>query len=565
MSYDLGSIKAPRLAGRALQLFTIALERAPSKWLLLRKLIKDSGIEKFRRRALREAPSVQPPLPVRSSLGEQGSGELPALDVLAAHERPEGGGFRFPSVADYARAYREGSTTPEKVAEALIAAVREADEASPPLRAIIMLDEQDVRRQARASSERFKAGTPLGIFDGVPVAVKDELDQVPYPTKVGTSFLGKQPATSDATVVARMRAAGALLFGKANMHEIGIGVTGFNPHHGTPRNPYNPGHYTGGSSSGPAAAVAAGLCPVAIGADGGGSIRVPSGLCGVFGLKATWGRISEHGAAPLCWSVAHVGPLAATARDAALAYAVMAGSDEHDPNSQLQPPPHLDGVGPDADMAGVRIGIYRPWFEDAQPEVVTRCQELVDGLCKLGAKVVEVDIPELDSIRVAHLITIASEMALTMQEHDAQRSQHGLDVRINLAVARVLTARDYVQAQRMRTRMAAQFASLFEQVDCIATPTSGVTAPPIPHDALHKGESNLPVLSQIMRYAFPANLNGMPGISVPAGYDNQGMPVGLQLMAAPWAEHLLLQVAERVESLVARRKPQIWLAPELGA
>ena len=170
---------------------------------------------------------------------------------------------------------------------------------------MIAVNRDDVMKQAREATQRIKAGKPLSIFDGVPVAVKDELDMVPYPTTVGTSFLGKSPAKEDATVVARMRAAGALLVGKTNMHEIGINVTGLNPHHGTTRNPYNTDHFTGGSSSGSATAVAAGLVPVAIGADGGGSIRIPASFCGVFGLKPTFGRVSEHGAAPLCWSVAH--------------------------------------------------------------------------------------------------------------------------------------------------------------------------------------------------------------------------------------------------------------------
>ena len=145
---------------------------------------------------------------------------------------------------------------------------------------------------------------PIGPLDGVPVSVKAELDQIGYGTTVGTSFLGKTPATQDATPVAKLREAGAILIGKTNMHEIGMGVTGLNLHHGVPRNPYRTDSYTGGSSSGSAASVAAGFCPISIGADGGGSIRIPAAFCGGVGLKATYGRVSEHGAAPLCWSAA---------------------------------------------------------------------------------------------------------------------------------------------------------------------------------------------------------------------------------------------------------------------
>ena len=204
----------------------------------------------------------------------------------ASHPAP---GFHFSSAWDYAAAYRSGAISPEEVAQKLLAAILSSNAANPPLRAMINVKPEEVLRMARESGERYENESPLGPLDGVPVAVKDEIDMLPYPTTVGTSFLGKSPAAEDATVVRRMRLAGALLIGKANMHEIGIGVTGMNPHHGTARNPYNPAHYTGGSSSGPAAAVASGLCPIAIGADGGGSIRIPSSFCGVVGLKSTFG------------------------------------------------------------------------------------------------------------------------------------------------------------------------------------------------------------------------------------------------------------------------------------
>ncbi len=563
MPYDLTPMKAPRLTGKALELFAWACESPLTSWAVLPKLQTDAGIRKLRELPLHEAPTVRPPLEGVSFLGPSGSGEMPALEELAARPAPAPEGFRFPTVHDYARAYREGRTTPRAVAEQLLEAVERADQGKPPLRALIQVDREDVLRQADAATARFKAGAPRGLFDGVPVAVKDELDQIPYRTTVGTSFMGRKPATEDATVVARMREAGALLIGKANMHEIGIGMTGFNPHHGTARNPYNPKHHTGGSSSGPAAAVAAGLCPVAIGADGGGSIRVPAGLCGVFGLKPTWSRVSEHGAAPLCWSVAHVGPLAGTARDTALGYALMAGPDPQDPHTLLQPPPHLDRR--EQGLEGLRIGVYPEWFEDAAPKVATVCRELVEALCERGAVRVEVEVPELDATRIAHVVTIASEMAAAMERYGVPNRRHGLDVRINLAVARSLTSRDYVQAQRMRTRMAAHFARIFERVDVLATPTAGITAPETSREALRKGETNLAMLSAVMRFAFPANFNGMPGISIPAGYDHRLLPVGLQLMAGPWAEHLLLDVAEHAEALVPRRQPEVWLAPELGA
>jgi Asp-tRNA(Asn)/Glu-tRNA(Gln) amidotransferase A subunit family amidase len=395
----------------------------------------------------------------------------------------------------------------------------------------------------------------LSIFDGVPVAVKDEVDMVPYPTTVGTAFLGKTPASADSTVVARMRQAGALLIGKANMHEIGINVTGFNPHHGTTRNPYNPNHYTGGSSSGPGTAVAAGLCPVAIGADGGGSIRIPASFCGVVGLKSTYGRVSEFGAAPLAWSVAHLGPLAATATDAALAWGIIAGPDPKDPVSLHQPQPTLAGWD-QLDLSDITMGVFWPWFEHATEDMVTGCRKMLEYFQSRGAKLVDVDIPGLEAGRVAHLITIAGEMTQALEQYHAEFGKaYGLDVRTNLALARAFTARDYIKAQRMRTRLMDNFDQVLQKVDVIITPATALVAPPIGAKTLPDGDSDLTTLGEIMRYAQPANLTGLPAIAFPVGYNAAGLPIGMQVMGRAWEEQTLLRMALAAEQIVERQRP----------
>lgn len=553
--YDLKSVKLPRMAGAALKAFTAILENPAGRAALLGSLLKNAGIDHLRKLEIDEAPTFLPTWAVTQS----STGNKIELDELAAGEiHNTNQGFAFASVSDFARAYREEQLTPEQVAQRLIEAVGASNLTEPPLKAIIASDARDVLEQARASSERFKQGKPLSIFDGVPVAVKDELDQATYPTNVGTRFLGNAPAREDATVVARLRAGGALLFGKANMHEIGIGVTGQNPHFGTPRNPYAPGHYTGGSSSGPATAVAAGLCPVAIGADGGGSIRIPASFCGVVGLKSTYGRVSEYGAYPLTWSMGHIGPLAASALDAALAYAMIAGADSNDPISQSQPPLTLKDFD-NPDLSGFRIGVFRPWFEHATPEVVRACQEMLGFFEKAGAKIIEIEIPGLEAIRIAHVITISSEMAASLDRfHDHHHQDYSLETRINLELARTFTSRDYIQAQRVRTRAIANFKKALEIVDVIATPSTGLTAPAIPSDALPLGESDLTTLTEIMRFAVAGNLTGLPAISFPAGYDSAGLPVGFQAIGRPWAEHTLLRLANLAEKAVIRRKPQVY-------
>ena len=562
MGYERAPLKAPKVAGGALKLVAKLAESSLTGPGLAKKMMRDARISIIRDLPADEACPVHPPL---LAAGPEGPPPAPAdwtnTDVLAAAAAlpaSEAPGFSFETAGDFVTAYTEGRTDPEAVAERVLEATAASEKLSPAMRVFIAQRAEDVRALAKASAERYRAGAPLGPLDGVPVAVKDEIDQRPYPTTVGTRFLGKEPVSVDGEPVARLRAAGALLIGKANMHEIGIGVTGLNPHHGAARNPYDPAHATGGSSSGPAAAVAAGLCPLAVGADGGGSIRLPASLCGIVGLKATYGRVSEHGAAPLCWSVAHVGPMAATVRDCALGYAAMAGPDDKDPNTRHQPAPTLEAVA-DGDLTGKRIGVYRPWFEDAAPEIVAAAQQAVDQLVAAGATIVDVEIPELDLLRSVHIITIVSEMAAAQARYyDAHRKDYGLDTRLNLVLARRgLRAADYVEAQRHRVRLSGHFARALEKADAIATPMTARTSPPLNEKALRTGESDLVTTEQVMRFAPAANLTGQPALSVPVGYDDSGLPMGLQLIGRPWEEHLLLRLAAVVEAAVERRAPKV--------
>jgi Asp-tRNA(Asn)/Glu-tRNA(Gln) amidotransferase A subunit family amidase len=277
----------------------------------------------------------------------------------------------------------------------------------------------------------------------------------------------------------------------------------------------------------------------------------------VVGLKPTFGRVSEVGAADLCWSVAHVGPMGATVRDVALGYALIAGPDPKDPNSRRQPAPDFRGLDRH-DLAGLRLGVYGPWFEHAEPNVVERCQRVLRALEHAGAEIREIEIPELRLLRTVHLVTIISEMATAHLEHyRLHRAEYGLDTRLNLALARGLQAYDYVHAQRHRVRLCRHFERALADVDAIVTPATGRTAPVLPLDALHSGESNLALIDQIMRFAPAANLTGHPAISVPAGYDDQGLPVGLQLIGRSWHEHVLLRIAAVAEQHVTRQPPKV--------
>ncbi len=550
--YDLKSVKLPYLAGGMLKLFTSLVE-GPLRGLLIPSLFESAGVTWLRKQTFDEAPTYHP-IHYAGELQKKASA-VPETEWPRKASSTKG--FQFASVYDYAKAYRDGKTTPEEVAQKVLDSIEASDSGNAPLRAFIAVNREDVMRQAREATQRIKARKGLGVFDGVPVAIKDELDMTPYPTTAGTSFLGKIPATKDATVVARLRSAGALLVGKANMHEIGINVTGLNPHHGSTRNPYNTNHYTGGSSSGPGAAVAAGLVPVAIGADGGGSIRIPSAFCGLVGLKATFGRISEYGAYPLCWSVAHVGPLAWSATDAALTYAAIAGPDPKDPMSLHQPLPSIKSWD-NLKLKGLKIGVYRPWFRHADVEVVAACESMLKEYEKMGCEIVEITIPDLEANRVAHIVTITSEMVQSLNAmYDEHHKEHGLDVRTNLALARQFSAKDYVQSQRIRTRIINHFNNAFKQVDVILTPTTAVPAPEIKKGALPDGDSDLSTTIEIMRFVTAANMTGLPAISFPVGYTQKGLPIGLQVMGKAWDESTLLRMALAAEQVVERKAPQV--------
>jgi Asp-tRNA(Asn)/Glu-tRNA(Gln) amidotransferase A subunit family amidase len=551
MTYQRNPVKAPRVSGMALKAFVNTLESGVGS-VVLEKLVRDSGIESWRELSAGDAPPMQFPLPHGAPAPEPQAPAEQAARAIAAAPAP---GERA-TVAAYARAYREGGVEPVSVVRRIHEAIERLDGGKDRLGLFVARRPDEVLRAAEAAAERLRAGRPLSVLDGVPVVLKDEVDLAGFPTTLGTKFR-HQAAATDSTVAARLKAAGAVILGKANMNEIGINPIGLNPHHGAARNPWNRGHITGGSSSGSGAVVAAGLCPLSIGADGGGSIRIPAALCGVVGLKATWGRIPETGVPPLCWNVAHVGPMGLTVDDVAAMYALVAGPDGHDVVAQAQPPHHLSGYE-NADLSGVRLGICWPYFEDADPDVVARCKEAVRALTDAGARVVEVPPPDMNTVLWTHSCIILSEMTEAMlPQVKARASDFALDSRTNLAIGRHFRATDLVHALRHRHRLTRELVALMADVDVLVTPTTATTAPEIPEATLPEGESNLPVVDALMRFVRVANLTGFPALSVPAGFDRAGLPVGVQLTGRPYEEHLLLRLGRVVERATEVRTPPL--------
>lgn len=556
MVYESKTIKAPILRGGALKAYASAVRTPVLGGLLGSQMLGLAGVPQ-----LREFVADDKLCSLRKRFfrpNQWGPYERTVSESLKSwpDQSPTTDDFQFWTVKDYADAYASGKKSPVDVANAFLAAVDDSESCQPPMRFFVAQDKADLMKQAEASAERWKAGKPLSLLDGVPVAVKDEVDMVPYPTTVGTAFMGKSPATEDAVTVARLRETGALLLGKSNMHELGMGVTGVNPHHGAARNPYDSRRVTGGSSSGPAACVGAGLCPVALGADGGGSIRLPAAFCGVVGIKPTFGRVPEGGAAPLCWTVAHIGPIAATALDCWAGYVAMAGPDVGEESTLLQPPENTQWPTADG-LAGKKIGIFRQWTSDTDADVQAIFQKALAQLAQSGAELVDVTIPNLHLSRVAHLTSIISEMGASQLKHVAEHlKEYGVDIQLNLKLIEGLTASDYVQAQRVRDQTIAQMESLFEAVDFIVTPATGCLPPIIHPNAESAGESDLGTLDRIMRFAPLANLTGHPAITFPAGYAEGNVPVAIQLIGKAWSEMELLSAAHTFENHVQRAKPQ---------
>ena len=279
--------------------------------------------------------------------------------------------------------------------------------------------------------------------------------------------------------------------------------------------------------------------------------------CGVVGLKTTWGRISSNGAAPLTWSVSTVGPITSSAIDAALAYSSIAGPDPKNITSSDQPPVDLKNFG-NTDLKGVKLGIFSEWVQDASIDIVQNCEIMLEAFKSRGATISEIEIPELNEVRVALLVTIATEMLTSLQDNfRAFRQPFGLDPLLNLTLAKEFKGSDYVKAQRIRAEYIRNVKKIFESVDAIVSPSTACTAPAIQNDALANGESDLNTLTELMRYVPGPNLGGFPAISFPVGYDTKGLPVGMQMMGRPWEESFLLRMARTSEHFFNRRQPMM--------
>jgi len=450
----------------------------------------------------------------------------------------------FYSAADYLSAYKSGTTTPTKVAERILQIM---DTDSTKEHYFIAPTSRDaLLAAATASTGRYASNAALPL-DGVPLVVKDEVDVAGMMKTLGLSpaqvarRLGTTPASQSSFCVQKLLDAGMLLLGKANMHELGLDTTNDNPHWGTPTNPYHPNYYPGGSSGG------SGIVPIAVGADGGGSIRVPAVYCGAWGLKPSHGRVSGRPTPSLAPSVGVLGPIAATITDLEVAYKVMATPDvEGGAASAFFAAP--GNLKPSVRHTKL-LGIYKPWFEDADPFICTAAQNAVDLLVSQhGYQIVDITLPYILENRHAHAATIMSEISSAICAGGSDTSGLTPHNRILTSIAGQTTAHDLITAARLRTQMMQHLSYLFTTHPglIIVSPTVphvGVKIPPGGGVKGGYGASDANTAVRSMQYVFLANWTGCPAIQAPCGYakvDGGEMPVGLMGMSEWGAEDALI-------------------------
>jgi aspartyl-tRNA(Asn)/glutamyl-tRNA(Gln) amidotransferase subunit A len=378
-----------------------------------------------------------------------------------------------------------------------------------------------------AKSNNFLAGIPLGI--------KDLIDVAGIKTTAGTPFFKNNIPTKDAFVIEKFKQAGATIIGKTNTHEIALGVTGINPHFGTVKNPWDTSRITGGSSSGSAAAVAAGMCMGALGTDTGGSIRIPAALCGVVGLKPTFGRVSLRGVVPLSWHLDHVGPITRSVKDAALLLQSIAGYDPADPACVDMPvDEYLRNIT--GGVKGWRVALAAgDYAEDIDSGVQKAMAEAVEVFESLGAEVEKVEMDWLSEAAQANGQMVVADAAAYHRERLAEHPDwFGADVRQRLETGRALSVSDYILARRSQAEIRRRFEQFFTDYDILLLPTTPITAPPIAD--LDSAAQARPLTS----FSAPFNLAGLPALSVPCGFTDS-LPVGLQIVSAHWEERKILQ------------------------
>jgi aspartyl-tRNA(Asn)/glutamyl-tRNA(Gln) amidotransferase subunit A len=456
----------------------------------------------------------------------------------------------FASIAEVARLFRGGKLSPVELTELMLERI---ERFNPRLNAFIAVTAEHARAQAKKTeaelgvTPRRKTTVDRGPLHGIPISLKDNIYTAGIRTTAGSAVLRDFIPREDAPVVARLKRAGAVILGKTNMHEFAYGVTTNNPHYGAARNPWDVGKISGGSSGGSAVALAAGLCFGSIGTDTGGSIRIPAALCGVVGLKPTRDRVDPSGVIPLSPTLDCVGPMARTVEDAAVLLEAMLGYEGH-----------LRTAGRKAttrNLSTLRLGLPREFFFDViSAEVEKLFQNATRSLRRLGAKIVDVSIPLLlETESAGNCIGWAEATHYHQQSgwFPSRAAEYSEDVRSRLEAGTKVSATAYLEALDQRQKFIDQLRAVMEaaKLDALVVPTVPIAAPAIGEESVCIGTTEYPTRALLLRLNRPANLAGVPAISVPCGFTPAGLPVGSQFIGCANSEDALLSIASAYQRL----------------
>ncbi len=437
-----------------------------------------------------------------------------------------------------AQLVRQRKVSPVELAEACLERITRLDHR---INAFITISSGPAMEQARAAEKALRSRRRLGPLHGIPIALKDNIDTAGVPTTAASALFEQRVPEQDAEIVKRLAAAGAVIVGKLNLHEFAYGASSVVSHFSPVRNPWNLNSITGGSSSGSAAALAAGFCYAAVGTDTAGSIRLPAAYCGVVGLKPTYGRVSARGVVPLSWTLDHVGPMARTVRDVAILLQVLAGHDAGDPASVKMPVPDFErALGKKGKL---RIGVARKFFFEAlHPEIERTVDVAIGVMRKFASSVRDIEIPVFEDLTTARAEAYAYHRVFAAKNPELYQAA---------TLKRVLTgkevgAAEYIERRREIEQLRRIASSIFQDVDIVVTPT--VPVPPFKiADLLADMESLRGKETFILRNTRPFNALGVPTLSLPCGFTSDGMPIGLQVSAAPFEEATLLRMAHAYE------------------
>lgn len=535
-------LPASRISGRALRTLVGAARKTPARHVLAKVLRGQLGID------------------AALALGRDARGDLPfshaPLLARCDHDRPSlglGAPTTDPwphTTSAYERAFAARRIPPDELAERALNAARQLACRKPSLGPLLEFDDERALEAARESKRRLAAGKARSELEGVVIAIKEEVDVEGLPTRLGTGFLPATPASADCTAVARLRDAGAVIIGSTPMTEYGMSPLGANPHRSMPRNAHSPAHLPGGSSSGSAVAVALGVVPVALGSDGGGSIRIPSALNGVFGLKPTFGRVPVVGGGlPGGSSVVHLGPIGASSYDLAVFLEIAAGPDERDPASvgqpRIDPGELVTALG--RGVRGLCIGVDEDEWAAASDAVAQAGRSALAALEREGATLVPISIRLARHAAAIGYLTIGLEVFANLAEvRRSHMNALGADLQLLLANLQTFGADEYIDAQRLRAELRREVAEILRDIDVLALPTTSSTAPPIDDREAFEGFVDPPALDAMCRFAFLGNLTGLPAGTAPVGM-SAGLPVGLQIVGDAWDEACVLQVLAHLE------------------